>query len=363
MFVGWRDILFAKGRFTLIGATVTLITLLLVMLTGLTGGLGRQNTDALQKMGADRFIFASDTAGAKASFTDSSVTTSLTQQWQEEADRVTPVGFLTAKVEGKGAAPMTLIATPQGSQLPASTAPLHEGSEAADDQIVLPLSQAHDLGAGVGDTVSVNGTELTVTGIAEDTYYSHTPAGWITTSTWQKLTHQNPTTGPDAVLGTVLAAQGASHVDATATATRTQALTTKQAFAALPAYSSEHGSLTTMQGFLYGISALVIVSFLTVWTIQRTRDIALMRALGASRAFLTRDALAQAGLILALGTLSGALAGWALGALVSGTVPFQLSPLTVVGPAAGIWALGMGGALIALRRVATVDPMLALGGN
>ena len=49
--------------------------------------------------------------------------------------------------------------------------------------------------------------------------------------------------------------------------------------------------------------------------------------------------------------------------LAAGAVPFQLSALTIAGPAVGIWALGMGGALIALRRVATVDPMIALGGN
>lgn len=363
MFVGWRDILFAKGRFTLIGATVALITLLLVMLTGLTGGLGRQNTDALQKMGADRFVFAPDTAGAKASFTDSAVTAGLTQQWQKAGGTVTPLGLVTTKVVGKGAASMTLLATPEGSALPSATAPLHDGAEALDGQVVLPESLARDISTGVGDTVSVNGTELTVAGIAEDTYYSHTPAGWITTGTWQALTHQSATEGSEAVLGTVLAVYGAGTPDITATATGTQALTTRQAFAALPSYSSEHGSLTTMQAFLYGISALVIVSFLTVWTIQRTRDIAVMRALGASRAFLTRDALAQAGLVLALGTAGGALAGWILGVLVAGTVPFQLSALTVAGPAAGIWALGMGGALIAVRRVATVDPMLALGGN
>lgn len=363
MFVGWRDILFAKGRFTLIGATVALITLLLVMLTGLTGGLGRQNTDALQKMGADFFVFSPDTAGAKASFTDSTVTVALAQQWQSAGGTVTPVGFVTGKIKGKGASSMTLIATPEGSQLPTKTLPLREGTEPQDGQIVLPVSLAHEIGTGVGDAVSFSGTDLTVAGLAEDTYYSHTPAGWITTSTWQALTHQSTTSGADSVLGTVLVLQGTTAPETTATATGTQALTTRQAFTALPAYSSERGSLTTMQAFLYGISALVIVSFLTVWTIQRTRDIALMRALGASRAFLAQDALAQAGLVLALGTACGALIGWALGALAAGAVPFQLTALTVAGPAAGIWALGMGGALIAVRRVATVDPMLALGGN
>ncbi|WP_237222171.1 ABC transporter permease [Rothia nasimurium] len=363
MFVGWRDILFAKGRFTLIGATVALITLLLVMLTGLTGGLGNQNTDALEKMGADRFVFAPSESGGKASFTDSAVTAGLQEEWQAAGADATPVGFLTGKVEGNGAASMSLIATPAGSDLAEHTAPLLQGTEPGDGQIALPTSVAEEIGATVGDTVTFSGTDVTVSGITEDTFYSHTNAGWATTATWQNITHQRETEGQDAVLGTVLAVTGSADYTATADATGTQALTTRESFAALPAYSSENGSLKTMQGFLYGISALVIISFLTVWTIQRARDIAVMRALGASRTFLTKDALAQAAVILAVGAALGALVGWGLGTLAAGAVPFQLSTLTIAGPAAGIWTLGMGGALIALRRVATVDPMIALGGN
>ncbi|WP_421084403.1 ABC transporter permease [Rothia nasimurium] len=363
MFVGWRDILFAKGRFALMGATVALITLLLVMLTGLTGGLGNQNTDLLKKLDADKLVFVPSNPGDAASFTDSAVTVSLVERWASEAGAVVPLGFATGKVEGAGASSMTLVAAPAGSPLPQAVAPLVEGLEAADGQVVLPASVAEDIDAQVGETVIFSGTDLTVSGIAEDSFYSHTVAGWATTSTWQAATHQRLVEGQDAVVGTVLAVTGAKDAAATAQATDSLALSPQEAFAALPSYKSENGSLMTMQGFLYGISALVIVSFLTVWTIQRTRDLAVMRALGASRSFLTKDALAQAATVLAAGAGVGAFIGLGLGALAAGVLPFQLTAVTVLGPAAGIWALGMGGAFIALRRVATVDPMLALGGN
>lgn len=365
MFVGWRDILFAKGRFALICATVALITLLLVMLTGLTGGLGSQNTDALEKMSADRFVFEPSNVGGAASFTDSQITGQTLATWQR-ADGVisaTPVGVSTGRLEGKRAVSMTVLAAPAGSDLMGEVSPLREGSLPQQGQVLLPASTAQDAGVQVGDTVSFGGSELTVSGIAEDSFYSHTLAGWVTTATWQQLTHQHILEGADAVLGTVLVVKGSADFDALAASTATTAQGTRQAFSALPAYRSENSSLLTMQGFLYGISALVIVSFLMVWTIQRTRDIAIMRALGASRAFLTRDALAQTALVMAVGVAVGALAGFGLGALARGTVPFQLTALTVLAPAAGVWALGIAGGLIALRRVATVDPMIALGGN
>lgn len=365
MFVGWRDVLFAKGRFALISATVALITLLLVMLTGLTGGLGQQNTDALEKLPADRLVFAPSNAGAAASFTDSQISAGLLENWQqgESISEAVPLGISTGRLEAHSAVAMTLFATATDREIIETTAPLLEGSLPADGEVLLPAAVAADAGAQVGETVSFSGTDLRVSGITADTFYSHTPVGWANTATWQTATHQRESSAPDTVVGTVLLVSGTADYTALAQGTGTLAKTSTEAFAALPSYRSENSSLLTMQGFLYGISALVIISFITVWTIQRTRDIAVMRALGASPGFLTGDALAQTALILAGGVALGALAGLGAGALASSAVPFQLTALTVLAPAAGIWVLGMAGSLIALRRVAKVDPMIALGGN
>lgn len=51
MFLALRDIRFAKGRFALMGGVVALISLLLVMLSGLTAGLGNQSTSAIADLG------------------------------------------------------------------------------------------------------------------------------------------------------------------------------------------------------------------------------------------------------------------------------------------------------------------------
>ncbi|MGV0435788.1 FtsX-like permease family protein [Corynebacterium mastitidis] len=82
----------------------------------------------------------------------------------------------------------------------------------------------------------------------------------------------------------------------------------RDSFGGLAAYQSERGSLLSIQGLLYGISALVILAFLSVWTIQRTRDIAVLRALGASRGYVLRDSLGQAALVLSAGPPWGR--GW-----------------------------------------------------
>jgi len=58
MFVAWRDLRFAKGRFTLMGTVVVLITLLVGLLSGLTAGLARENISAITGLPADRLAFA-----------------------------------------------------------------------------------------------------------------------------------------------------------------------------------------------------------------------------------------------------------------------------------------------------------------
>lgn len=116
-----------------------------------------------------------------------------------------------------------------------------------------------------------------------------------------------------------------------------------------------------MRGFLFAISVLVIGAFFTVWTIQRSGDIAVLKALGASTRYLLRDALGQAVVLLTAGTAIGAALAAAAGAVAAGTVPFVLDAGTVLFPAIVMIALGALGAALSIRRITSVDPLTALG--
>lgn len=368
MFVGLREIREAKGRFTLMGAVVGMIALLLVMLTGLTAGLGAQNTAGLAALNPAGYVFgnaAIDEAPEDLTFVESSVTSQDQQAWAatEGVDDAVPVGMAQTLLTAESSGSVAVWGVPEGSGLVEHTASpaLHGATEPSADGVVLSESIAEDQNLHVGDAVTIGPIDLTVEGIVDDQWYSHSAIVWVTTESWQAMTHAE-----DQVLGNVLAIFGtedATAWDATADSTATVNTSVSESFQALPAYSSESGSLTMMQGFLYGISALVIVSFVTVWTIQRTRDLAVLRALGASSGYLMKDSLGQAAVILAVGVVTGASLGAGLGALAATAVPVRLSALTVIGPAVGIWVLGVLGSAVAVRRVSKVDPLLALGGN
>ncbi|GGY39252.1 ABC transporter permease [Streptomyces omiyaensis] len=354
MFVAWRDLRFAKGRFALMGTVIVLITLLVGLLSGLTAGLARENVSAVTGLPADRIAFAAPPAGQSVSFTDSTVTE---EQWTAWAGRpgvsaAAPLGIRTLNaVAGERTAAVSAFGTEPGDGLaPAPVAP---------GKAVLSESAAEELDARAGDAVRLGPLEVTVAAVAGDASYSHTPVVWTSLDDWQRLGHGGTTTEEQA---TVVALRGDADWAAGDTAAGTEARTVDDALTALGSYQAENGSLQLMRGFLFAISALVIGAFFTVWTIQRSGDVAVLKALGASTSYLLRDALGQAVLMLVTGTLLGTGLALGIGALVSGgNVPFVLAPLTVLGPAGVLIVLGAIGSALSIRRITAVDPLTALG--
>ncbi|MCJ1707597.1 FtsX-like permease family protein [Microbacterium sp. VKM Ac-2923] len=350
MYVAWRDLRFARGRFALIGAVVALITLLVGFLSGLTGGLAAQNVSAVLALPGDRLVL--QPAGATtATFADSAIDDATVAAWRDAAGvaRVDPVGIRQTRAEGPGAAgAVALFGLDAGTRFPAPT---------RDGEVVLSAGAAETLGAAVGDTVAVAGSTYAVSAIGDDLSYSHTPVISLTPSAWRALDESLGGTGT----ATVLAVSGEPAWDAVAADTGTVASTPLSSLTALPTFRSEIGSLALMIAMLFGVSALVVGAFFTVWTMQRAGDIAVLKALGASTPALVRDALGQALVVLVLGVGVGIGLTAALGTLAGGALPFVLGPLTTLAPALVMIVLGLIGAAVSLRTVTTSDPLTALG--
>ncbi|WP_200846746.1 ABC transporter permease [Arthrobacter sp. 18067] len=359
MFLAIRDIRFAKGRFALMGSVVALITLLLVMLSGLTAGLGNQSTSAIAALPVQQIVFGAPAGGEpKASYTESEVSGRQLEAWREQpgVTSAQAVGISQSRLQ-----PVSDGGSPSGTANVAVFGGSLAPSPVEDGTVVVGESLAKDLSLDTGSRVRVGGTDLTVSAVVEDQWYSHTGVVWTTLDTWRSIAHAAP--GTATVLAVTHDAGTSLDLDAANAAAGTVSMDPVGSFQALASYKSENGSLMLMQAFLYGISALVIVAFLTVWTVQRTRDIAVLKALGASSAYVLKDALAQAAMVLLAGAAVGGAIGLAGGLFAAQAAPFLITPLTTLVPVIGIVILGLAGAVLAVRNVTKVDPLLALGGN
>lgn len=358
MYVAWRDLRFAKGRFALMGTVVVLITVLVGLLSGLTAGLGRENTSAVTGLPADHVAFAAPADGQDVSFTDSTVTEPTWRGWSRVAgvERAEPLGITTTRAEADGrTASVSAFGVLPGSPLAPS------GNEVAEGAVVLSTVAADDLAVRQGDQVTLAGRSLTVAAVDGDASYSHTPVVWTSLVDWQHLTAGRG--APEAPYATVVALTTDGSVDVAAADGRlaTRTVARDDALTAIGSFSSENGSLQLMRGFLFAISALVVGAFFTVWTIQRAGDVAVLKALGASTGYLLRDALGQAVLLLLLGTAAGTGVAVGAGAALGDRVPFVLDAPTMLVPAAVMVALGVVGAALSVRRITAVDPLTALG--
>ncbi|MFF2717818.1 ABC transporter permease [Streptomyces sp. NPDC058011] len=360
MFVAWRDLRFAKGRFALMGSVVVLITLLVGLLSGLTAGLARENVSAVTGLDADHLAFAAPRGDQSVSFTNSTV---REDDWRAWADRpgieaAQPLGIrtLNATAPSDRTAPVSAFGVePDGTLAPGGPEGIGPG------RVVLSVKAAEELGAAPGDRIALGRAEREVAAVAGDASYSHTPVVWTTLDDWQQIGHDGA--GP-AEQATVIALTTASGADLAAgdEAAETRTLSLDDSLTAIGSYQAENGSLQLMRGFLFAISALVIGAFFTVWTIQRSGDIAVLKALGASTPYLLRDALGQAVVMLVLGTGLGTALAAGAGVLIGGSpVPFVLDAATVLVPAVVMITLGALGAALSIRRITAVDPLTALG--
>ncbi len=130
------------------------------------------------------------------------------------------------------------------------------------------------------------------------------------------------------------------------------------------------GRLSLLLGLIAGLvlvaSALDVAAAMTTNVLERTREIGLLKALGASRARVTRLFLAEAGAIGLAGGLLGGAAGLLLAQAIAYSVFGEAVPFSAL-PAVASVALGAAVAslasLIPVRRAASIEPGIVLRGE
>lgn len=122
MFVALRDIRFARGRFALMGAVVTLITTLVVFLYGLTGGLSADASSAVTGLPAQTIVFgAPQGATPQVSFSNSGIDPQQQAAWAAApgVGTVSPLGVAMSRLTSGGGATSVSVLGGPAALLPA----------------------------------------------------------------------------------------------------------------------------------------------------------------------------------------------------------------------------------------------------
>ena len=348
MFIALHDLRFAKGRFALMAIVIVLVSFLVGFLATLTGGLARGSTSAVTGLPVDQLAFSTP-AGTKPDFTSSTVTMRQVDQWRQVpgVKSAQPLGVTTTRAtDGVSASAVTAFGvTPDSSLMPPGTPALAQG------HLIVSPSARDALGSG--QVVTVGGQRFVVSGMSsQDASFAHTPVVWMTLADWQSIS--GASSGP--MTATVVAVTGTPAHGVPGMTAETPAA----ARAAIGSFSAENGSLRTITGFLVAISALVISAFFSVWTVNRTRDIAVLKALGASTRYLLQDAVGQAAIVLVAGVALGTALAFATATALRSVLPVVTDVSTFAGPAGLLVVAGLIGAALAVGRITRIDPHAAL---
>ena len=137
------------------------------------------------------------------------------------------------------------------------------------------------------------------------------------------------------------------------------------------ALTSQRVSSNVIRFFIALSVAFGIASVLVVSVIQRSKEIGILRAMGATQTQIRRIFLLQGGIVGFLGSLLGSLLAWsflqlwqALARNPDGTPLFVIGvePWLVALAAGGASLVGILSALLPARRAARLDPVIAIRG-
>ncbi|WP_326741401.1 MULTISPECIES: ABC transporter permease [unclassified Streptomyces] len=373
MFLALLELRAARGRFLLMGSVVVLVAALVGIVSGFTTGLGDDTISALRRLPAAQLVFSSDARSDQ--FARSLLDEKTAAAWRADADTdTTPLGVaITRGTTNRGAeVDLAAFGVEPGSFLNPSVTDGDGLTDGKPDSIVMSAELA-DEGVRVGDTLIIDrlGIQLRVVGLTERSAYGHVPVAYVPLKTWQRIRFSTPgapasavATIPDQFSALALRTPPAKTSAATLDARHsTTTLTKEKAYEAAPGYTGERVTMNSIQIFLYLIAPLVVGAFFAVWTVQRQPELALLRALGASRRRLLAHTVLQAALVVVLGTAAGAVLAGAVGLLVGEQVPFSLPATTLAGTMCTVVAVGLAGTVLTLRRVTRADPLTMLGAN
>lgn len=367
MFFALRDLRTARGRFALITGVVLLLSVLVAGLLGLTAGLAHQSVSALRALGSDGsgFVLPADDKGAvdldRAALTDEQVAAVLAQD-----PSAVPVGLARITLDDGTATGVSAVAVglagPVGSVTPPTGgAVLVSTGVEAEVGVAVEHSDDDEVGAGVRE-LGIGGRSLTVSGNAGDLWHSHTPVVVADLDTWRDLVPRGGAATTMAVSADAVSAGWTQDAAGVADDGSGLSLVDSDGLVgALPSHRAENTSLNTMTYMLLAVTALVVGAFFAVWGMQRRRDVAVLKALGASTAAVVRDSVGQAAVVLAVGIGGGVGIAAIVGVAVGGAVPFVVSAGTTLVPAVLLAVLGLAGAAVSLRPVVAADPSSALG--
>ena len=344
--IGIRDLQWRLRRF-LVGMLATgLVFAITLLLSGIAASLHNEPQRIVRAFAADAWVVP---AGVSGPFTSTQpLAVALVRRVASSPD----VRATSAVVLARGTARLPTLPDVNvvGYQLGGLGAPrVHDGRPIRHDgELVVDAT----LGRHVGDRLGLGKRTFTVVGTARGmTYFGGTPVVFMTLRDAQLLLYDG------SPVATAIVTKGRPRGLAPDVAVLTNAQVLADLRRPVDVGAQTIGFLDVL---LWAVAAGIIGAILYMSAIERIRDFAVLKAVGASNRFVM-SALALQATILAI---TAALTAMLLAALLGPVFPMPVEIPAIAYPALLVVALVVGllASAAGLRRAVRVDPAAAFGG-
>jgi hemin transport system permease protein len=358
-----REVRRRPRRFVTATLVVALLVVLLLFLGALLDGLYLGSTGALRAQRADVIVYSSD---ANKSVIRSRIDPALRAR-VAAVPGVRDVAGLGLNLVGAtvpGRADLADAAVIGYQQAPSGVPPAPRAGDAWAD------TRLRASGVRVGQTLGMGPAKvpLRVRGWVRDTSYLLQGALWVSPSSWRRV---QAASRPDArvapgtfqvlvVRGTPPASRLATSID-DATNGATTTLTKSDAVLSSPGTREQRSTFNGIIGVTFVVVALVIALFFALLTLERIAVYGVLKAIGAPTRILFVALLVQAVIVSLVAFAAGAAVTFLLVEVVPERVPLLLQPSRVVSTLAGVLLTAIVGGALSLRRIARIDPTIAIG--
>lgn len=338
-----RDLRHRATRVVVVITMGAVVFALLFVMTGLVEQFHLEPYDTVEAIGADHWVVATGISGP---FTASSVMPADAID-SVQADEKAPVVVARSSLAFDDQITEVVMVGHDADAL--GSPPIVDGRGATSTgEVIVDAS----VGVDVGDQVTLAGAELTIVGLSRrTTLLAGIPVVFVLTSDAQQLTFRDET-----LVSGILTSGEAPVVGPGLTVMTGDAV----ADDVLGPLENAIASVDLVRALLWLVAALIIGAIVYLSALERQRDFAVLKAVGAP----TRMLMGSLGLQAVLVAAGAVLLAIAIQAVL---VPFF--PMAVVVPTRALWQVPVFAIVMAviagaagMRRVATSDPVQAFAG-
>lgn len=357
----WKEIMFGKKKYILIELLLILLMFMVLFLSGLASGLGRAVSSSIDTMDADAFVVDDS---AEQIITVSSVESRVLNELLEKNADAQPLDIqrmYIVKNRDDEKLNITYFAITPGSFIEPETT---EGTGLAESDAEDPIILDDDFmleGISLGDKVYDSSTDLefTVTGFADDRMYGHTSVGYISTDSYTKLRKSlNPMYEP---VYHAIAVRGDAEYDFKGN--NLELVPKQEIIENIPSYSAEHITITMIVWLLVIISAVIIGIFNYILTLQKKKELGVMKAIGMRNSELVGMLISEVLIVSVIAAVFSLVLTFGMAAALPEKMPFYLEVPGAVTVTVAFVLISVLGSLLSVIHILRIDPNIAIGGG